>query len=226
MKRLVKYTILIVSLLVFTILCIDAYVSYTVRQQLYSNIQQVGHSRVGLLLGTSKYVSRGNINLYYKYRIEAAVALFEAGKIDFVLVSGDNRKLNYNEPETMKKDLIAAGIPEGRIFLDYAGFRTLDSIVRSAAVFDSKDITVISQQFHNERALFIANNKGLNAIGYNAQDPPVNARVKVLVREKLARVKMVLDLLFNKQPRFYGDKIEVKDTTIGVPLDTIIQSAY
>lgn len=213
MKRLVKYTILLVSLVVFAVLAIDAYVSYSVKKQLYNNISEVGYNRVGLVLGTSKYAGKGRLNLYYKYRIAAAVELFNAGKIGFILVSGDNRRMNYNEPEMMKKDLIAAGVPEGRIYLDYAGFRTLDSIMRCAAVFDSKDITVISQEFHNERALFIANKKGLNATAYNAQDPPQRYQVKVLIREKLARVKMVLDLLFNKQPKFYGEKIEVKDTT-------------
>lgn len=212
MKRVLKYSLFAVAVLLVFVLVADSYISYAVRKQLYDNVQNIGHNRVGLVLGTSKYAARGRVNLYYKYRIEAAVALFKAGKIDFILVSGDNRKLNYNEPETMKKDLVAAGVPEGRIYMDYAGFRTLDSIVRSDAVFDAGSITIISQRFHNERALYIANNKNINAIAYNAQDPPQRLQAKVLMREKLARVKMLLDLLLNKQPRFYGDKIEIKDT--------------
>ena len=213
MKRLLKYILILLALLVIFVVSVDMYVTYSVKKQVYNDIQTIGHRKVGLLLGTSKYVAGGRVNLYYKYRIEAAVALYKAGKIDFVLVSGDNRRHNYNEPWTMKKDLEAAGIPPGRIILDYAGFRTLDSIVRSSAVFNAGSIIVISQRFHNERALFIANSKGLNAIASNAQDPPQRLQVKVMIREKLARVKMLLDLVFNKQPKFYGDTVMIEDTT-------------
>lgn len=219
MKRLLRYTILLVGLLVFTVLSIDAYVSYAVKKQVYGDIKELPHNRVGLVLGTSKYVSTGVQNLFYKYRIEAAVELYKAGKIDFILVSGDNREANYNEPATMKKDLVAAGIPERHIFLDYAGFRTLDSIIRSDAVFTAGVVTVISQRFHNERALFIANRRGIKAIAYNAQDPPGKYRAKVMLREKLARVKMVLDLLFNKQPKFFGDQVNIKDTGVSYKID-------
>lgn len=221
MKRLLKYTLILLVLLVVFVVSVDMYITYSVKKQIYNDIQTVGNRKVGLLLGTSKYVAGGRVNLYYKYRIEAAVALFRAGKIDFILVSGDNRRENYNEPWTMKKDLEAAGVPPGRIILDYAGFRTLDSIVRSRAVFGSDSIIVISQCFHNERALFIANHKGINAIAYNAQGPPRQLQVKVMIREKLARVKMLLDLLFNKQPRFYGDMVMIEDTT-GQLRDTVM----
>lgn len=221
MKRLLRYTLLLLALLVIFVVSVDMYVAYSVKKQLYEDIQTIGHRKVGLLLGTSKYAAGGLVNLYYKYRIEAAVALYHAGKIDFVLVSGDNRRENYNEPWTMKKDLEAAGIPPGRIILDYAGFRALDSIMRSNAVFNAGSIIVISQRFHNERALFIANRKGINAIAYNAQDPPQHLQVKVMIREKLARVKMLLDLILNKQPKFYGDKVMIEDTTVVPVLDTV-----
>lgn len=216
MKRLFKFILISLFFLVLVIFSIDAYVAHSVKKQLNNNIQTIAHNRVGLVLGTSKYVSKGVHNLYYKYRIEAAVELYKAGKIDFILVSGDNRTEQYNEPQTMKKDLIAAGIPERHIFLDYAGFRTLDSIIRSNAVFTAGAITIISQRFHNERALFIANRRGVQAIAYNAQDPPEKYQIKVLLREKLARVKMMLDLLFNKQPKFFGDKVDIKEEFIVV----------
>lgn len=213
-KRILKYTIGAVVLLLLFIFITDYWVARTVEQQLFDDIEQVGHHKVGLLLGTSKYVSTGNVNLYYKYRIAAAVRLYHAGKIDFVLVSGDNRHKTYNEPETMKQDLIDAGIPANKIFLDYAGFRTLDSVVRCEAIFGQKDFIIISQKFHNERAVFIANSKGLKAVGFNALNPPTHLTIKVSIREKLARVKMLIDLLTNKQPHFYGETIEIKDTII------------
>ena len=114
MKHLLKYTLILLALLVIFVVSVDMWVTYSVKKQLYNDIQTIGNRKVGLLLGTSKYVAGGRVNLYYKYRIEAAVALYNAGKIDFILVSGDNRRENYNEPWTMKKDLEAAGIPPGR----------------------------------------------------------------------------------------------------------------
>ncbi len=209
-KKILKYFFIALAALAILILGTDMWVKYSVKKQLTHNIQQISHHKVGLLLGTSKYVSKGHINLFYKYRIQAAVQLYKAGKIDYVLVSGDNRQKNYNEPETMKDDLISSGIPANKVFLDYAGFRTLDSVVRCKAIFGETDVVVISQKFHNERAIFIANRKGLNAVGFNAKDPPKKLTVKVMLREKLARVKMLLDLLTNKQPHFYGKKIEIK----------------
>ena len=209
MKKVIRYLFLALLLIVVVAFGVDAYVSKSVHDQVYSDVSQIGYKKVGLLLGTSKYNSGGRINLFYKYRIKAALELYQAGKVDYFIVSGDNGTKTYNEPEEMEMDLIAGGVPKERIYKDYAGFRTLDSIVRCDAIFSTKDITIISQAFHNERALFIANKKGLNAVAYNAQDPPRNYTIKVMIREKLARVKMMLDLLVNKQPRFYGEKIAI-----------------
>ena len=117
------------------------------------------------------------------------------------MVSGDNGSIYYNEPNTIKKDLVKGGIPEERIYLDYAGFRTLDSVVRAKEVFGLDQVTVISQEFHNERAIYLGKHKGLMAIGYNAQDISGNEAVKVHFREYFARVKVFIDLILNIQPR-------------------------
>lgn len=210
MKRILKYIGIGLLLLVGLIFVTDYWVSYSSRKQLYDNIEEFDHHKVGLLLGTSKYVSKGVKNVFYKYRIAAAVKLFNEGKIDFILVSGDNRQRDYNEPETMRRDLLAAGIPESRIVLDYAGFRTLDSVVRCKEVFGETDIIIISQKFHNERAICLANKRGLDAIAYNAGDPPADKTIKVMIREKFARVKMVLDLITSKQPKFLGERIFIE----------------
>lgn len=207
-KFWLRILLVVIAIGLFTF-AIDLWVSTSTRRQLYTNVTDLPHKKVGLLLGTSKYVSKGWINLYYKYRIEATAALFKAGKVDYILVSGDNRHATYNEPETMQADLIAAGIPADRIVLDYAGFRTLDSILRCKKVFDEDDITIISQQFHNQRALFLANREGVQAIAYNAQDVPAKWSIKVQIREKLARVKMMLDLMMGKGPHFYGPKVKI-----------------
>lgn len=175
----------------------------------FQDVEKVQKHKVGLLLGTSKYLSNGNRNLYYKYRIDAAIKLYRAGKVEYILISGDNGTKAYNEPRNMKNDLMAAGIPAERIYLDYAGFRTLDSVVRAKAVFGQKRLVVISQQFHNERALFLARAHDIEAVGFNARDVDVNYGFKTQVREKLARSKMLLDIIFGVEPKFYGESIEI-----------------
>ncbi len=196
-------------LCIISILISDAMVKSETKTKMYNTTVDLPHNKTGLLLGTTKYLSNGRLNLYYKYRIDAAVELFKTGKIDYILISGDNSRKEYNEPETMRDDLLKRGIPEAKIVLDYAGFRTLDSVVRSKLIFGQKSITVISQKFHNERAVFIANRKGINAVGYNAKQESAFYGFKTNLREKLARVKVMLDLIFNKQPKFKGEKIEI-----------------
>ncbi|MEY5042392.1 MAG: hypothetical protein RLZZ414_1956 [Bacteroidota bacterium] len=210
LKKYYKKIIFTLFVMLTLIVCIDFWVSKDVENQLYNDIQSMPYNRVGLLLGTSKFAKGGKQNLFYKYRINAAVALFKAGKIDFILVSGDNSDETYNEPKQMRKDLIKQGVPSNKIVLDYAGFRTLDSVVRCKKVFGVNEVTIISQQFHNERALFLANRRNINAIAFNAHKVPFNYAKTVFFREKFARIKLLWDVLTNKQPKFLGEKIIIK----------------
>ncbi len=209
-KKILKIGVLIGILSVIGIFGTDRLVEKSASDKVFNSTKEIPHNKVGLFLGTGKILSNGRINLYYKYRIEAAVKLFKAGKVDFILVSGDNSTKNYDEPSTIKEDLIKKGIPSSKIYLDYAGFRTLDSVVRCKEIFGQSSITVISQQFHNERAIYIAKRKDINAIGFNAKDVNVNYGFKTRLRERFARVKMVLDLIIGKKPKFLGEKIEIK----------------
>jgi len=185
-------------------------VERTTRDRIYTSVDSIPKNRVALLLGTNKYVKNGNTNLYYKYRINAAAKLYKSGKIKYIIVSGDNSRKKYNEPAQMQDDLIRKGVPRSRIFLDYAGFRTLDSVVRSKEIFGQTNITIISQPFHNKRAVFIARSKGIEAVAYNAKSVSRRYGWKVHVRELLARVKLLIDLyIINKQPKFLGDKIKI-----------------
>jgi len=181
----------------------------TYENKCHSEISSVSPKKVGLVLGTSKYLKSGQVNLYYKYRINAVVELFKAGKIKFVLISGDNSTKTYDEPNTFKKDLISKGIPENKIFLDYAGFRTLDSVVRANKVFLEDDFIIISQAFHNARAPFIANHKNIKASAYNAKNVTAKYGFKTNLREKLARAKAVIDIVFSAQPKFLGETISI-----------------
>lgn len=180
----------------------------------YDSLNDLPHNKVGLLLGTSSYTADGTKNPFFVNRINAAVLLYKKGKIDYILVSGDNRHQSYNEPRQMMNALLREGIPRERIVADFAGFSTIDSVARASRVFMLKDVTVISQSFHNERALFIASHEGLNAIGFNALDPsPKLAHFGVYFREFFARIKCVLDVYFlDTQPTFLGDPIQIGDS--------------
>lgn len=179
--------------------------------KLYTDVRRVPYNKVGLLLGTTKYMAGGGINPYYHYRIQAAAQLAKAGKVKYIIASGDNSTQQYNEPQQMKEDLIKAGVDSSRIFLDYAGFRTFDSIIRLREIFSQDSATIISQPFHNERALYIAGREGIHAVGFNARDVNREQGMRVQSREKLARVKVFVDYLLGEDPKFLGEKVVIPD---------------
>jgi len=205
-----KWALLLSPFGLFVLICIDSYILSETENQTFHNTEEIAHNRVGLLLGTAKFMDNGDINLYYLYRVKAANALFKARKIDFILISGDNGRIDYNEPELFKKDLILLGVPEEKIILDYAGFSTLDSVLRAQKIFGLNSFTVISQKFHNERAIFLAKKKGVTAIGFNAQTVSGKYSIKTELREYLARTKACLDILFDSQPKYWGEPIVIK----------------
>lgn len=172
-----------------------------------SELSKLPNEKTGLLLGTSKTLSNGTPNAYFFNRIEAAAELYKSGKVQNIIVSGDNSKKDYNEPEEMKNELIKAGVPAEKIFEDFAGFRTLDSVVRAKEIFGQKSYIIISQRFHNERAVYLARKNGIEAYGYNAADVNKYAGIKTNAREKLARAKVFWDFIFGVEPKFGGEKI-------------------
>jgi SanA protein len=210
MRKKIKILLLLVAIPVLLIVVSNYAIESYAEDKTYDDVSTIQKNKVGLVLGTSKTLQNGRINLYFKYRIEATVALYKAGKIDFVLVSGDNSTTSYDEPTDFKNELMKRGIPEHKIFLDYAGFRTLDSVIRAKEIFGQEKITIISQEFHNERAIYLAGKNDIEAIGFNATDVSRRYGMKVQIREYLARTKVFLDILFGVKPKFLGDKIEIK----------------
>ncbi|MGV6828027.1 MAG: SanA/YdcF family protein [Flavobacteriales bacterium] len=207
LRMLKKNKILLLLLFSFALFS-NYYIKKNAIGKLFSEIKKTPKNRVGLVLGTGKYAN-GKISPYYLNRIEATVELFKAGKIDLVLVSGDNSHKNYNEPNYFKGDLIKKGIPEDKIVLDYAGFRTLDSIIRAKKVFGLQEFTIISQKFHNERAIYLAEEKGLSVIAFNAKDVKGSLKHRNTIREYFAKTKATLDIIFNTKSKFLGKKIQL-----------------
>ena len=196
-------------LLVFAsagLFAIDRWVSYQTKDQLYSVSEEIGKFDVAVVLGTSKYLGK-ILNDYYSNRIDAAIDLYRREKVDNFLLSGDNAHRSYNEPWTMKRDLLKADIPESNIFLDYAGFRTLDSIVRAKEIFETDNFLIITQKFHCERALFIANFHNIKAKCFAVPGPSAHSGYQIRLREVFARAKAVLDLyIMRERPKFLGPK--------------------
>jgi len=211
MKKLYKY---LAGVLFALIVCGGAMLFFANRQIekttgnfLYNSVKIIPHNKVGLLLGTSRLKRGGFPNEYFNNRIDATVELYNAGKIEYVVISGDNRKKSYNEPQDMKEALLQKGIPASKIFLDYAGFRTYDSVYRINHIFGQTHFTIISQEFHNQRAVFIANKLQLAPIAFNAKEVDAYMGFKTKVREKFARVRVFFDLWTQTQPKFLGEKI-------------------
>lgn len=178
---------------------------------LYDNPENIPNEFAALVLGSSQKTASGLENPYFTYRIQAAKELYLAGKVKCFVVSGDNGRQSYNEPEDMRQALIQQGIPDSVIYMDFAGFRTLDSVVRMYKIFGQKSFIIVSQQFHNERAVYLARHYGLDAYGYNSKDLKMS-RFSFLtkLREKLARLKVLIDITTGKEPKFLGTPIELK----------------
>ncbi len=209
-KRFLKWIVSILAVCLISLFLSNYWINSNTKTQLYTDVNEIPFRKVGLVLGASKKTIRGTNNFYFSYRIQAAYELFKAHKVQYLLVSGDNHIKGYDEPSDMREALIALGVPDSCIVLDYAGFRTLDSVVRCNEVFGEDSITIISQEFHNQRALFIANKNNIQAIGFNAQDVNQNYSFKTRLREYFARVKCVLDIyVLYTSPKFLGKKIKI-----------------
>jgi len=186
---------------------IDRHVGRHGTGRLYADTRKVPARPIALLLGTAKFVRGNRRNLFYARRIRAAAALYHAGKVRGILVSGDNSRHSYNEPELMKEDLVKLGVPERYITLDFAGRRTLDSVVRAKEIFGQSAMTVVSQAFHSQRALYLADANGIDAVAFIARGVRGRSGLRIRLREVVARARAFLDVnLLDSKPRFGGKR--------------------
>jgi SanA protein len=173
-----------------------------------NSLEQLPSTKACLVLGASKVLPDGRNNLFFKFRMEAAARVFHAGKCSVLVVSGDNRFDHYNEPEDMRTSLIEHGVPADRIHADYAGGRTLDSVVRFKRIFGQTVGIVISQRFHNARAAYIAEAHGITLHGFNAKDVHASGALRTVAREVFSRLRAVLDVeVLRSEPKHGGASI-------------------
>ena len=179
------------------------------RGRTYDSLRLIPHRHVGLVLGCGAWLGDGTPNPFFVHRVAAAAGLYRAGRVDVLLASGESHA-NYDESAELKADLIRAGVPADRIYCDPAGYRTLDSVVRARVAFGQTAITVISQQDHDERAIFLAAHHGVDAIGFDAAPVGYPDNLGNRVRELFARVEAVLDVYcLHTGPRETGPRVDI-----------------
>lgn len=211
LKRIIGIVICIVIIIIGIIVFVNWKVPHDTKDYIYNDTDSIPIRNAALILGTSRYIGN-RPNLYFTYRIQAATELYKKGKVKKLVVSGDNGHDTYNEPQDMRSALMEAGIPDSIIYLDHAGFRTLDSVVRMNKIFGQKSFIIVSQKFHNERAIFLAQHLGYEVYGYNAQDLTLGrSSYRTKIRELFARVKLFIDIAIGKDPKFLGDPISICD---------------
>lgn len=186
-------------------------IRFSTAHYLYDAVEHIPYNEVGLVLGTSPRLRNGGPNPYFTRRMEAAAELFHNRKVSLLIVSGDNRTRYYNEPEQMRRALVELGVPSSSIILDQAGLRTLDSVLRARDVFNFNEITIISQKFHNQRAVYIAKQKGMKVYALNAKDVEHSTNDRTRLREWLAKTIVFWDLLSNRQPQYLEKEVSFSE---------------
>jgi SanA protein len=220
-KQVRRLVITLVILIIAGILAIggaDLLCQNAAQGKIFRSTESIPTNAVALVLGTGKLTARGNPNLHFTQRIEAAVELFNSGKVRHLIVSGDNSVKHYDEPTDMREALVAAGVPTNAVTCDYAGFRTLDSVVRAKTVFGLTNFTIVTEEFHCPRAVWIAQRHGLNVVAFAAPDLSLRWSARVKIREALARTLCALDLyILNREPKFSGppEELVLADSSAG-----------
>jgi len=205
------------------VLAANAWVVTATRDLIVDDIDRLGVHDIAVVLGTSPYTRYGNRNLLFTHRMMAAAELYAAGRVRHILVSGANPDRTYNEPRKMYQALRRLGVPDSAITLDFAGFRTLDSIVRAQRIFELRRFVVISQRYHDYRALFIARHYGLDAVAYIRPQEDRRQPLRAEAREYLARFKAVIDLfVLAKKPRFLGPERPIEMPELQ-PFDSMLR---
>ena len=213
LKRLRKTMFLFLTLLL-TLICIGILyafldVTYRYRDRIHP-AEDISPRPVAMVFGAGVYPG-GRLSPVLADRVLTAVDLYKTGKINKLLMTGDNSTLNYNEPWHMADFAIAQGVPEEAIAFDYAGRRTYDSCWRAKHVFGLSQVVLVTQRFHLPRAIYLCQSLGLDAVGVAAdrRHYRLGTRIWFALRESLARVRAWLDVHgFAPQP-IGGDPIDI-----------------
>jgi SanA protein len=214
LKRIVRHRWRIAAALALLIVLVtvvsNLLITISTRPSIYADPAALPFNDVGLVLGSGRPGNPLYPNPHFKVRTEAAAYLFRIGKVKHLLLSGDNSRAGYNEPADMKAALLKLGVPETALTLDYAGFRTLDSVARAREVFGLRTLTIITDDFHAGRAVFLARHFDIDAVAFSPEPVPFKWSAQTRLREIAARVRAVADVsVLNKQPRYLGPAVTI-----------------
>jgi len=175
------------------------------REHLFSSqdIADIPEKTVAVVLGARVYPD-GRVSAVLRDRLDTAIALYKAGKVKKLLMSGDNRHLKYNEVTAMRNYAIRGGVPSDDVVRDFAGFRTFDSMYRAKEIWGLDTFYVVSQSFHLPRALYIAQKLGVNAYGVATAEKHYRVIPRLIIREQFAQVLAWVDILVGRDPYFLG----------------------
>ena len=201
-RQILYSSIAILTILVIIVALCNISVDRNAEGRTFSNINDVPTMQTALLLGTNPKTRDGKRpSSFYLARINATAELYKHGKFRQLIISGDRRE-GYDEPQTMRHDLIERGVPDSIIMMDGQGYRTLLSLRNSKQYFGIHDMIIISQKWHNERSIFLADKMNIKAVGYNADDVSHPRAIWTHIRELLARVKLFIDLYVTHREDF------------------------
>lgn len=203
-----KAFVLVVLIAILPLVFGNLWVELRSSGRIYFDVSRVPAADVGLVLGTSRRLHGGYENPFFAARMRAAADLLRTGKVRHLLLSGDNRHADYDEPTDMRDALMRQGVPETALTLDYAGFRTLDSFARAKKVFGLNRLTIVTDDFHAARSVLLARHFDIEASAYCGTPVPLRWSAKTRLREVGARCKALLDLyVLHTQPRFLGERV-------------------
>jgi len=208
LKRVIKYGFYLGILGFLFVMGLNFYIDKTTSKFIFNDVSKISKSYTGLVLGAKVY-SDGNLSVILKDRVEAALELYNAKKINRFLLSGDHGRVNYDEVNSMKAFLIEKGVPTSDIFLDHAGFDTYNSIYRAKKIFKAEDIIIITQGFHVKRAVYIAQKLGLKVTGFTADKHKYGIAKRMYLREKVANFKAFLEIVVHRKPKYLGKTIPI-----------------
>lgn len=201
-RQILYFSIAILVILAIIVALCNISVDRNAEGRTFSDINDVPTMQTALLLGTNPKTRDGKRpSSFYLARINATAELYKHGKFRQLIISGDRRE-GYDEPQTMRHDLIERGVPDSIIMMDGQGYRTLLSLRNSKQYFGIHDMIIISQKWHNERSIFLADKMNIKAVGYNADDVRHPRAIWTHIRELLARVKLFIDLYITHRKDF------------------------
>jgi len=212
LKRIIIWVVCIAIIGILFFFGVQIYIAQSTKDYLISDVSEAPESDAVMILGAMVY-SSGKPSPVLKTRLDYGYELYIQGKAKKILVSGDHGRVNYDEVNVMKDYLMEKGVPREDIFMDHAGFNTYDSMYRAKAIFQIETLLICTQDFHIGRSLYIARKLGIDAYGYPCEDDTAYKTYNNM-RESLARVKAVFDVIIKRKPKYLGEQIPISGSGI------------